>query len=176
MQFLDLTGLKQIWQKITDTFIPLDHGTKRYGVINMPENITWTIDPSNNPVEYHRNQSVAEVSIGANMPLVCGGYRKDVERDQSGWGVWFPNSRNGDPEMRMTNVANTKVSLMHANGLAFNDSQNYLTKIEENVISLGSREGMPASINISGQDSDIYLNGEPYAEPLSSEDLSSILV
>lgn len=176
MQFLDLTGLRQIWQKITDTFIPLDHGTKRKGVINMPENITWTIDPSNNPVEYHRNQSVAQVSIGANMPLGCGGLRKDVERDQSAWYVWFPNSRNGDPQMRMTNVPNTRLSVMYADGLAFSDSQNYLTKIEENVISLGSREGMPASINISGQDSDIYLNGEPYAEPLSSEDLSSILV
>ena len=176
MQFLDLTGLKQIWQKITDTFIPLDHGTKRKGVINMPENITWTIDPSNLPDAYSRNQSVAEVSIGAYMPLSCGGLRKDVERDQSTWYVWFPDSRNGDPQMRMTNVTNTKLSLMHANGLAFSDSQSYLTKIEENVISLGSREGMPASINISGQDSDIYLNGEPYAEPLSSEDLSSILV
>lgn len=176
MQFLDLTGLKQIWQKITDTFIPLDHGTKRYGVINMPENITWTIDPSNNPVEYYRNQSVAEVAIGNNVPLGCGGLRKDVEKDQSAWFVWFPNSNGGDPIMHMSSVSEPRTSDMTNKWLRFSDSQNYLTKIEENVISLGSREGMPASINISGQDSDIYLNGEPYAEPLSSEDLSSILV
>lgn len=176
MQFLDLTGLKQIWQKITDTFIPLDHGTKRNGVINMPEKITWTIDPSNNPIEYHRNQSVAEVSIGANVPLGCGGLRKDVENDRSAWHVWFPNSLNGDPQQRMINVPNTRLCTIQSDGLQFTDRQNYLTKIEENVISLGSREGMPASINISGQDSDIYLNGEPYAEPMSSEDLASILV
>lgn len=159
MQFLDLTGLKQIWQKITDTFIPFNHGGQAY--LNNGEQLNFNIGAT-------QGLAPTTFTIGNGSCCFTAGGAID-SHDRTGLAYFvYPD-------------ASTKFGLANydesANIRLLNDNTSASIEVE-NLTTSATTTISDHSIALVGSGATITINGEELlpCSALSTEELNEILV